>query len=45
LDNFQTVSFNSQNQDQSKSFDVSKGLESINTINYIKRISLELPRL
>jgi len=39
---FSKVWFNSQNQVQSNLVDVFKGLESIITIDYIKRISLEL---
>ena len=40
---FKSLWYDSQNQVQSNSIDVSKGLESLNTFNYIKRISLEPP--
>ena len=35
--------YDSQNQVQSNSIDVSKGLESLSTLNYIKRTSLDGP--
>jgi len=43
LNIFQKVLSNLQNQVQSNSFDVSKGLESIATIEYIKRINFGSP--
>jgi len=39
LNIFQKVRFDSRNQVQSNSFDLSKGLQSIATMEYIKRIS------
>jgi len=43
LNIFKKLRYDSQNQIQSNSIDVSKGLESSNIIKYIKRISLDDP--
>ena len=43
LNIFKKLWYDSQNQVQSNSIDVSKGLESLDIIKYIKRISLDGP--